>query len=275
MVVEETGQRVGDSGGGSSDDHGLKGAAQPASTYQFSFQCSEDGECEQRDDDGEFESREVVCYEHVGQQRDEAASDVRDRDGEGGAVSAICGGLLEAELEPHHEVDPGSGVLLEGCEHGLCADTADGVLLEDLVDLFFFVAGAFDDLALFALTFGDVVFGITASGEIATEAHRDRACSDLCKTGEDDDVRRGDGTGETSSEGEGNGESVGEPDDDIANELRGFEVAFDVGAVGVGRVGYLMHSGSVVQGLRRKASAARGEGFSTKVFAGNGESFAL
>jgi hypothetical protein len=38
-------------------------------------------------------------------------------------------------------------------------------------------------------------------------------------------------------------------------------MAFDVGAVGVGRVGYLMHSGSVVQGFGRSASDARWGGF--------------
>ena len=162
-------------------------------------------------------------------------------------MGAIGGGLFEAELEAHHEVDPGGGVLLERVENRGGAGAVDGVLLEDLVDLFFFVAGAFDDLALFAQAFGGVVLGVAAGGEIAAKAHGDGAGSDLGKAGEDDDVGGGDGSGESGGEGEGNGEAVGEADDDVANGLGGLEVSFDVGIVGVGRVGYILHGGSVVQ----------------------------
>jgi len=80
-------------------------------------------------------------------------------------------GLFEAQLEAHHEVDPRSGVLLECREYRFCADATDRVLFEDLVDLFFLVAGSLDDLTLFATALGDVVFCIATSGKIATEAH--------------------------------------------------------------------------------------------------------
>ena len=53
-----------------------------------------------------------------------------------------------------------AGVLLERVEDGCGAGAVDGVLLEDLVDLFFFVVGAFDDLALFADLLGRVVLGV-------------------------------------------------------------------------------------------------------------------
>ena len=59
---------------------------------------------------------------------------------------------------------------------------------------------------------------------------------------------------------------------DIANDLGGFEVTFDVGAVGVGRVGYLMHLGSVVQALCRRKKHPTGR-FKGDVFAGCRESF--
>ncbi len=88
-------------------------------------------------------------HEHVGQQRDETAGDVGCGDGEGGAVGAVGGGFFEAEFEAHHEVDPGGGVLFQRLEDGRCAGAVDGVVLEDLVDLFFFVVGALDDFALF------------------------------------------------------------------------------------------------------------------------------
>ena len=52
---------------------------------------------------------------------------------------------------------------------------------------------------------------------------------------------------EASCQRERNGEAIGETDDDVANSLGGLEVSFDVGIVGVGRMGYIVHGGSVVQ----------------------------
>jgi hypothetical protein len=106
---------------------------------------------------------------------------------------------------------------------------------------------AFDDLALFTLAFGNIVFGITASGKITTKTHRDRACSDLSETRQHNDVGRGYGSRKTGCKSEGHSKSVGEPDDDITHSLGGLEVSFSVGSVGVWRRGYIMHGGSVVQ----------------------------
>ena len=254
IAVEEAGEGVGCCGGDSSDEGGLEGAAEPAGAYEFSFECSEDGQGYEGDDDGELEGFDGVVHEHVGKQRDEAAGDVGGGDGEGGAVGAVGGGFFEAEFEAHHEVDPGGGVALERGEDGGGALAVDGVLLEDLVDLFFFVVGAFDDLALFALTLGDVVLGVSASGEVAAEAHGDGAGGDFGESGEDDDAGGGDGSGESGGESEGDGEAVGEADDDVANGFGGLEVAFGVRVVAVGcerRWGGFGHGGSVVQRRRR------------------------
>jgi hypothetical protein len=259
--VEETGEGVGDGGGGSSYGDGLDSAAEPAGAYEFAFEGSEDCESEEGDDDGEFKGGEVVGDEHVGEQRDEATGDVGEGDGEGGAMGAIGCGFFEAEFEAHHEVDPGGGVLFKGVEDGGGAGAVYGVLLEDLVDLFFFVAGALNDLALFALTFGDVVLGVAAGGKVATEAHSDGAGGDFGEAGEDDDVGGGDGSGEAGGEGEGDGEAVGEADDDVAYGFGGFEVSFDVGVVGVRGASYIMHGGSVSQAMVRTAMAIGGEMF--------------
>ena len=120
------------------------------------------------------------------------------------------------------------GFCLRACEDGGGGGAVDGVLLEDLVDLFFFVVGALDDLALFAAELGGVVLGVSAGGEVSAEAHGDGAGGDLGEAGEDDDVRGGDGSGESGGEGEGDGEAVGEADDDVADGFGGLEVAFDV-----------------------------------------------
>jgi len=115
----------------------------------------------------------------------------------GGAVGAITGGLFEAQFEPHHEVDPGVGILFERMQHGGGAGAVDGVLFEDLVDLFLFVVCALDDLALFPNLFRRIVFRVTLSGEITAEAHGDRTSSYLRETGENDDVRGRDSSGES------------------------------------------------------------------------------
>ena len=65
-----------------------------------------------------------------------------------------------------------------------------------------------------------------------------------------------DGAGESRGERKRDSESVGETDDDVANGFRGFEVAFDVGAMSVRRVSYVMHFGSVVQDLWRMENDA-------------------
>jgi hypothetical protein len=93
---------------------------------------------------------------------------------------------------------------------------------------------------------------VAPGGEVATKAHGDGASSYFGQPGKNYDVRGGDCAGEACGEGEGNGKSVGEADDYVSDSFGGLEVTFDVWAVSVGRVGYLMHLGSVVQHLQRK-----------------------
>ena len=139
-------------------------------------------------------------------------------------MGLVWGWLFEPQFKAHHEVDPSGGILLERGEDGFGVCAGDVVLLEDLVDLFFFVARALDDLALFAVAFRGVVLGVSAGGEISAKAHGDGAGGDLGDSGENDEVRGGDGTGETGGEGEGNGEAVGEANDHVADDLAGLEV---------------------------------------------------
>ena len=169
-------------------------------------------------------------------------------------MGAGGGGFFKTEFEAHHEVDPGGGVLFEGVEDGCGGGAVDGIVLEDFVDLFFFIVGALDDFALFALTLGDVVLGVSAGSEVSAEAHGDGTGGDLGEAGEDDDARGGDSSGETGGESKGDGESVGEADDYVADGGSGLEVAFDVrvsiswwGLVGCNVPGDLMHGGSLVQ----------------------------
>jgi hypothetical protein len=251
--VEEAGEEVGGGSGGAADADGLEGVAEGPGADQFALDRAEEGKGEEGDEDGIPEGEEVVREEHIGEQGDEASGDVGESDGEGGAVGAVGGGLFEAEFEAHHEVDPGLGVLLQGIEDGGGGGAVDGVGLEDLVDLFFFIMGALDDLALLADAFGVVVLDIAPGGEVSAEAHGDGAGGDLGEAGEDDDVGgRGD-AGEAGGEGEGDGEAVGEADDDIADGRRGLKVAFDVGTVG-----NIVHEVSLSQGGGKEAQRWKG-----------------
>ena len=177
--VKKASETVGRCSGDATDECGLDGAAEPTGSDEHTFDSTEDGEGEQGDCDRELECFGGVGDKDVGEQRNEAAHDVGDGDGEGGTMGAVGGGFFKAEFEAHHEVDPGGGVLLEGIEDGCGSGTINVVLLEDLIDLFFFVAGAFDDLSLFPLALGVVVFDISAGGEVATETHGDGAGGDL------------------------------------------------------------------------------------------------
>ena len=210
--------------GGATDADGLNGAAEGSAAEQAALEGAEEGKCDESDDDRDAEGGEAVFHEHVGCERDEAAGNVGEGDGESGAVGLIVGGLFEAELETHHEVDPGGGILFECGEDGLSARAGDMVLLEDFVDLFLFVVGSLDDLALLAEALGVVVIEVSPGGEVSAKAHGDGAGGDLREAGEDDEVGGGDGSGETRSEGEGDGEAVGEADDGIPDGLAGLEV---------------------------------------------------
>src|SRR6185437_10856788 len=148
--VQQARQEVSGTGGSSADKRGLDRTAQPAGPDELSFEGSEDGKSDERDDDGKPERGKIVAHEHVGKQRDEATGDIRGCDGKSGTVGSIRSRLFESELEAHHEVDPGGRILFEGGQNGCGTGSVDGVLLEDLVDLFFFVLGALDNLALFA-----------------------------------------------------------------------------------------------------------------------------
>ena len=60
-----------------------------------------------RDRDGNVERALRIAREHVGQQGNQAADDIRARDGERTAQRAPRVGCFEPQLEAHHEIAPG------------------------------------------------------------------------------------------------------------------------------------------------------------------------
>jgi len=70
------------------------------------------------------------------------------------------------------------------------------------------------------------VFGIGARRKVTAQSHSDRAGRDFGEAGSDDDPARGHCAGEPGRQRKGNGETVGHPDDDIADGGAGGEVGF-------------------------------------------------
>ena len=134
---------------------------------------------ERRDQDIAAIERIRAADEHIRYEWDEASGDVAGGNSKGGAAGATGGGLFQAQLEAHHEIDVGGVVLLQGGEHRRGGLAGDGILVEDLVDLLGLVVGAGDDFLLLAGEFGGVVFGVAPGGQISAEAHGDRAGGDL------------------------------------------------------------------------------------------------
>ena len=84
------------------------------------------------------------------------------------------------------------------------------------------------NLAPLALFLGRVVLGVALGGEVAPQAHRDRAGGDLGQAGGDDDPGLVYRAGEPGRQRERDGQAVRHPDHDVADELAGGEVALDV-----------------------------------------------
>jgi hypothetical protein len=245
VAVEEAGEFEGCGCGDASDGNGLESTLEDVGAESAALGSAEECESDERDDDGDAQGGVYVGEDNVGGERDDAACDVRDGDGEGGTDGAAGGGGFEAELEAHHEVDVGLGVGLERAEDGGGGFVIDAVLLEDFIDFSGLVFGAGDDFDLFAAALGGEVLGVAARGEVAAEAHGDGAGGDFGEAGGDDQMRGGDGSGEAGSEGEGDGETVGQADDDVAHGFRGGEVDFVVIAAGCGLLCIYGHDESV------------------------------
>ena len=76
------------------------------------------------------------------------------------------------------------------------------------------------------------MLGVALGRQVAAQSHGDRTGGDLREPGRDDHGRgRGRDPGQPGRECERNGQPVGHADHDVADELAGGEVAFDVGGL--------------------------------------------
>src|SRR5271169_4117629 len=107
------GHGEGGSGGEAADEDRLERAAHGPRAGEAALHVSEECQGRERDRNGGGEAGAHVRVDEVGAEGDEAARDVGAGDGQGAGDGAPWVGLLETELEAHHEIDPRLGAPAE------------------------------------------------------------------------------------------------------------------------------------------------------------------
>src|SRR5262245_5005846 len=170
--------------------------------------------------------------ENVGRKWDESPGDVGARDRQRAGYGAFRIGFFEAELEPHHEVDPVARLLSQSLDDGPRLLFSQAVSLEDFGDFAHLFVWNLGDFAFLALAFFGVVFGVALGGHVAAEAHRDRSGGDLRQTRGYDDSGLIDRPAQTRGKCERHRQTISHSDYDVANDFTRREVTFDVGRLG-------------------------------------------
>jgi hypothetical protein len=130
------------------------------------------------------------------------------------------------------KVDPRFGSPLQRLDDGRTFLVRDAVGGEDIRDLPGLLRRNLPDLVRLASPLGGVVLGVALGGQVTAQTHGDAAGGDLGEPRDDDDGRRIDGAGQSGRESERYRQAIGHPDDDIAHDLAGREVAFNVRSLG-------------------------------------------
>lgn len=148
-------------------------------------------------------------------------------------------GLLELELKVHHEAHPLLRVLAQLIDQRRRRGSRDVVLAQNVVDLVLFRIGHVLNLKDLALLLRRIVITLRDGREICAETHADHAGEELRETRDDDNFGAAE-TREAGRQGKGDGETVGETNDDVAKEVIVVEMAFFV-------VGFLGMEGACVE----------------------------
>src|SRR5688572_19782647 len=136
--------------------------------------------------------------------------------------------FLEAQLKTHHEVDPLLRTFAQRLHDGGSLIFCQTVGVEYFGHFAHFFFGYFLHLALLALAFLRIMFGVTLGSQVAAQTHGDRTGRDLRQSGGDDNAGSGYGAGQSGRERERYGQTVGHSNNDIAHDCSGSEVPFNV-----------------------------------------------
>src|SRR5207248_7102488 len=127
-----------------------------------------------------------------------------------------------------HKVPPSLRMALQGGDQRLALLRFYAVGFEDFRNLVRLDFGFLHDFSLLADALAGIMLCIAAGGEISTQSHGNRAGSNLCQPGDYHNVARGNGAGESRSQREGDGKSIGHTDDHIAHFFSASKVPFNM-----------------------------------------------
>lgn len=134
-------------------------------------------------------------------------------------------GPFDAELESHHEVDPGFRPFAQRRDDRCALLDAQPIGGEDRRQLRRLGTRDVTDFALLPSPLGDIVLSVAASREVTAKAHRYRAGHYLGDAGHHNQGARFQPTRERY------GHSIGHANDDVANRLAGSKMMFDMGSL--------------------------------------------
>src|SRR5208283_2186405 len=125
---------------------------------------------------------------HIWGQRDDSSGDIGGSYGQSALHGALGIGLLKAQLEAHHEIDPLLWLARQRLHYGAALLARETVISEDILDFPRLLLGDLLHLARLALPFARVVLGVALGGEITAQAHGDRSRGDLGQSRDDHNV---------------------------------------------------------------------------------------
>src|SRR2546426_793981 len=225
---DEAREEEGGTGREAADEHGLERAPERRRAREVALAPAEDGQRRQRHEDRPRQGASRARREHVGGERDQPARDVCPADDDGARPRAGGVGVLEPELEAHHEVAPRLRAPAEGLDDGRALLGGETVRLEQLPDLLGLDLGLLRDLDLLPRALPDVVLEVTLAGQVAPQAHGDGPGGNLGDAGGDDQRPRIDGAPDSRPQRERHCETVGHADDNVPDDRARGEVVLDV-----------------------------------------------
>src|SRR6185437_4473579 len=173
MHAEQPGQRICSASSQAANQYSLQCRLHGAAAGQATFDGSEKEKRYQCDDDGSAQCGGGMQHDHVGEQGNESAGYVRERDDGCTLAGSVAGWFFEAKFKAHHKIDPGFWIALQSTQYGIAFGAFDPIFLENLVNLFFLVACALDDFPFFTPILAGVMLHVTAGRKISAQSHGD------------------------------------------------------------------------------------------------------
>ena len=136
--------------------------------------------------------------------------------------------LFEAELEAHHKIHPGLGMLAERFHHRNALLGRHAIGVKYPADFGFFLLRNLADFAFLALSFLLIVFRIAARRKIASQSHGDRPGGNFRQPANDNHPRVLRRPRKSSRQRKGHSQSVRHPNHHVADKVPRSKVPLDM-----------------------------------------------